>query len=87
MAHWQDDALLNIDRIPWIVSPKYHTLLHGDHTIIPKDDPLLHVFAKDDHDNWHVQIFHSIDSGSLKGFPKIVDVAKAQNLITAKKWL
>ncbi|PWA39084.1 C2 domain-containing protein [Artemisia annua] len=84
MAHWQDDALLKIDRISWIVSPKYQTPQHGDHTIVPEDDPSLHVSAEDDPDNWHVQIFRSIDSGSLKGFPKTVDVAEAQNLITAK---
>ncbi|GJZ63013.1 phospholipase D delta [Tanacetum coccineum] len=79
MAHWQDDALLRIDRISWIVSPKYHTRLHGDHTFVPEDDPLLHVSEEDDPDNWHVQ---SIDSGSVKGFPKIMDVVEVHVNIT-----
>ncbi|KAL7612903.1 hypothetical protein Lser_V15G07160 [Lactuca serriola] len=84
MAHWKDDALLKIDRISWIASPKYPVPEHGDHTIVPEDDPMLHVSSEEDPENWHVQIFRSIDSGSLKGFPKTVDVAEAQNLITAK---
>ncbi|XP_024975715.1 phospholipase D delta isoform X4 [Cynara cardunculus var. scolymus] len=84
MAHYQDDALLKIDRISWIDSPTNPTPITGDHTVVPEDDPLIHVTTEDDPDNWHVQIFRSIDSGSLKGFPKTVDVAEAQNLITAK---
>ncbi|KAL4582777.1 hypothetical protein LXL04_007336 [Taraxacum kok-saghyz] len=84
MAKWQDDALIKIERISWIVSPKYPVPKHGDHTIVPEDEPLLHVYKEDHPDNWHVQIFRSIDSGSLKGFPKTVDVAESQNLISAK---
>ncbi|KAK9071459.1 hypothetical protein SSX86_010028 [Deinandra increscens subsp. villosa] len=84
MAHWKDDALLKIDRISWIVSPTYPPPVNGDHTVVPADDPFLHVSSEDDPDNWHVQIFRSIDSGSLKGFPKTVDAAEEQNLITAK---
>ncbi|CAH1421638.1 unnamed protein product [Lactuca virosa] len=84
MAQWQDDALIKIERISWIISPKYPVPKHGDHTIVPEDEPLLHVYKEDHPDNWHVQIFRSIDSGSLKGFPKTVDVCEAQNLISAK---
>ncbi|KAD5960791.1 hypothetical protein E3N88_12263 [Mikania micrantha] len=84
MAHYKDDALLKIDRISWILSPTYPVPVNGDHTVVPADDPLLHVSSEDDPDNWHVQIFRSIDTGSLKGFPKTVDVAEKQNLITAK---
>ncbi|XP_023743195.1 phospholipase D delta [Lactuca sativa] len=84
MAQWQDDALIKIERISWIISPKYPVPKHGDHTIVPEDEPLLHVSKEDHPDNWHVQIFRSIDSGSLKGFPKTVDVCEAQNLISAK---
>ncbi|KAI3808379.1 hypothetical protein L1987_24328 [Smallanthus sonchifolius] len=84
IARWQDDALLKIDRISWILSPRYPVPVNGDHTVVPADDPLLHVSNEDDPDNWHVQIFRSIDSGSLKGFPKTVDVAEEQNLVTAK---
>ncbi|KAI3784546.1 hypothetical protein L1987_43646 [Smallanthus sonchifolius] len=84
MARWQDDALIKIERISWIVSPTYPVPKHGDYTIVPEDEPLLHVSKEDHPDNWHVQIFRSIDSGSLKGFPKTVDVCEAQNLITFK---
>lgn len=84
MARWQDDALIKIERISWIVSPTYPVPKHGDHTIVPEDEPLLHVSKEDHPDNWHVQIFRSIDSGSLKGFPKTVDICEAQNLISAK---
>ncbi|CAI9265298.1 unnamed protein product [Lactuca saligna] len=84
MAQWQDDALIKIERISWIISPKYPVPENGDHTIVPEDEPLLHVSKEDHPDNWHVQIFRSIDSGSLKGFPKTVDVCESQNLISAK---
>ncbi|PWA49563.1 phospholipase D delta [Artemisia annua] len=84
MAQWQDDALIKIERISWIISPTIPVPKQGDYTIVPEDDPILHVLKEDDPDNWHVQIFRSIDSGSLKGFPKTVDVCESQNLITAK---
>lgn len=84
MAQWQDDALIKIERISWIVSPTYPVPKHGDYTIVPDDDPILHVSSEDHPDNWHVQIFRSIDSGSLRGFPKSVDACEEQNLITAK---
>ncbi|GMN28869.1 hypothetical protein TIFTF001_002211 [Ficus carica] len=51
-------------------------------TIIPEDDPKLWVST--DEDTWHVQIIRSIDSGSVKGFPRNVDAAAAQNLICSK---
>ncbi|KAI7726445.1 hypothetical protein M8C21_021355 [Ambrosia artemisiifolia] len=84
IAHWEDDSLLKIDRISWILSPTNHVQVNAAHTVVPRDDPLLHVSSEDDPDNWHVQIFRSIDSGSLKGFPKTVDVAEEQHLVTAK---
>ncbi|KAI3669422.1 hypothetical protein L6452_40657 [Arctium lappa] len=84
MAHWQDDALIKIERISWIVSPTYPVPKNGDYTVVPDEEPLLHVSGEDHPDNWHVQIFRSIDSGSLKGFPKTSDVCEAQNLISAK---
>lgn len=39
---------------------------------------------ENDPQNWHVQIFRSIDSGSIKGFPKDVQLAEAENLVCAK---
>ncbi|GJV14026.1 phospholipase D delta, partial [Tanacetum coccineum] len=84
MTQWQDDALIKIERISWIISPAIPVPKQGDYTIVPEDDPILHVSKEDHPDNWHVQIFRSIDSGSVKGFPKTVDVCESQNLICAK---
>ncbi|XP_016481357.2 phospholipase D delta [Nicotiana tabacum] len=82
MSRWNDDAMLKIERISWILSPAFAVFKEG--TEIPADDPKLYVSGEDRHDNWHVQIFRSIDSGSVQGFPKSIDVAKAQNLISSK---
>ncbi|KAJ0967898.1 hypothetical protein J5N97_024815 [Dioscorea zingiberensis] len=35
-------------------------------------------------DTWHVQIFRSIDSGSIKGFPETVQEAEQKNLVCEK---
>ncbi|XP_034682347.1 phospholipase D delta isoform X2 [Vitis riparia] len=83
ISHWHDDALIKIDRISWILSPPSGSD-DDDVTSVPKDDPSLWVSKEDDPENWHVQVFRSIDSGSLKGFPKTVDTAENQNLICAK---
>ncbi|KAE9612927.1 putative phospholipase D [Lupinus albus] len=84
-SHWHDDALIRIERISWILSPSIPTRTSRNaYTTVPEDDPLVWVSSEDDPENWHVQIFRSIDSGSLKGFPKGVDVARSQNLICAK---
>ncbi|KAH0718339.1 hypothetical protein KY290_014931 [Solanum tuberosum] len=82
MSHWHDDAMLKIERISWILSPALAVL--KDSTAIPEDDPKLHVYGEDHSENWHVQIFRSIDSGSVQGFPKTIDVAHAQNLVCSK---
>ena len=74
-AYWHDDSLIKLDRISWILSPSES---------VPNDDPELWVSKEDDPENWHVQVFRSIDSGSIKGFPKDVLVAEAQNLVCAK---
>ncbi|KAL3723682.1 hypothetical protein ACJRO7_035795 [Eucalyptus globulus] len=90
-----DDSLFKIGRISWILSPtstESHdstSLSKDDHhdriTVVPEDNPDLYVSKEDDHNNWHVQIFRSIDSGSVKGFPtKKKDVAEKQNLIVTK---
>ncbi|XP_020247359.1 phospholipase D delta-like isoform X2 [Asparagus officinalis] len=70
-SHWRDDALLKLDRISWILDPS---------SIV--DDPSLP--REDDPENWHVQIFRSIDSGSVRGFPKHIRDAEEQNLIFRK---
>jgi phospholipase D1/2 len=56
MAQWQDDALIKIERISWIISPTIPVPKQGDYTIVPEDDPILHVTKEDDPDNWHVQV-------------------------------
>lgn len=78
ISHWHDDALIKIERISWILSPS---------SSIPNDDPRLWVSKEKDPENWHVQVFRSIDSGSLKGFPKDVHAAEAQNLVCSKNMM
>ncbi|KAK4745128.1 hypothetical protein SAY87_011440 [Trapa incisa] len=74
VTHWNDDALLKLDRISWILYPDKNP--EGDRTVQARDE--------NDPENWHVQIFRSIDSGSVKGFPKGVQEAEAKNLISGK---
>ncbi|KAF8690625.1 hypothetical protein HU200_040996 [Digitaria exilis] len=68
---WHHDTLVKIDRMSWIVSPS-------------TDELNAHVCDEKDPENWHVQVFRSIDSGSVKGFPKLVQEAESQNLVCAK---
>ncbi|KAF5191489.1 Phospholipase d delta [Thalictrum thalictroides] len=75
ISHWHDDALIKVERISWILSPS---------PSIPNDDSILWVTKEKDPEHWHVQVFRSIDSGSVKGFPKDVHTAIAQNLVCAK---
>ncbi|KAF8012708.1 hypothetical protein BT93_I0768 [Corymbia citriodora subsp. variegata] len=94
--HWHDDSLIKIGRISWILSPtltdSYDNTASlskddpGEHiTKVPEDNPVLYVSKENDPNNWHVQIFRSIDSGSVKGFPtKRKDIAEKQNLMVTK---
>ncbi|EOX90737.1 Phospholipase D delta isoform 2 [Theobroma cacao] len=82
-SRWNDDALIRIERISWIQSPPL-TATEDDTTIVPEDDPKVHVHSKDDRESWDVQIFRSIDSGSVKGFPKYIKRAQNQHLSYAK---
>lgn len=50
-----DDALIRIERISWILSPSLAVTDHGT-TIIPEDDLKLHFLSIDDRDNWDVQV-------------------------------
>ncbi|KAL8260997.1 hypothetical protein R6Q59_025046 [Mikania micrantha] len=75
ISPWHDDSLFKIERIPWILCPSSR---------VPNDDPSLWVLKEEDTERWHVQIFRSIDSGSLEGFPKDTQVAESQNLGCAK---
>ncbi|GMI78800.1 ARABIDOPSIS THALIANA PHOSPHOLIPASE D DELTA, phospholipase D delta [Hibiscus trionum] len=74
VSPWQEDALIKLDRVPWITNPSPG--YDGDKDVRVRDE--------EDPENWHVQVFRSIDSGSVKGFPKDVKQAAAQNLICGK---
>ncbi|XP_078162510.1 phospholipase D delta-like [Carex rostrata] len=69
---WRDDALIKIDRISWILSPNASST-------DPYGDPDLRVSREEDPENWHVQIFRSIDSGSLKGVPEFSHRAETKS--------
>ncbi|XP_029118259.1 phospholipase D delta isoform X2 [Elaeis guineensis] len=71
VTHWHDDALIKIDRISWIITPF-------------SDKSNTNVSDEQNPENWHVQIFRSIDSGSVRGFPKLVQEAESKNLVCAK---
>ncbi|XP_007017919.2 PREDICTED: phospholipase D delta [Theobroma cacao] len=75
VTRWHDDSLIKLERISWILSPS---------ASVSNDDPALWVSKEGDPENWHVQVFRSIDSGSVKGFPKDVYQAESQNLVCAK---
>ncbi|KAJ3690815.1 hypothetical protein LUZ61_019979 [Rhynchospora tenuis] len=74
-SHWKDDALIKLDRISWILSPS---------RTVPNDDPILWVSDEKNIENWHTQVFRSIDSGSLKGFPSNCQEASKLNLVCRK---
>ncbi|CAL4920042.1 unnamed protein product [Urochloa decumbens] len=71
VASWHYDTLIKLNRMSWIVSPA-------------TGEANAHVCDDQDPENWHVQVFRSIDSGSIKGFPKLVQEAESQNLVCAK---
>ncbi|KAL1206072.1 Phospholipase D delta [Cardamine amara subsp. amara] len=75
VTRWHDDSLIKLERISWILSPSKTN---------PTNDTSLWISKDEDKQNWHVQVFRSIDSGSVKGFPKDVYKAHEQNLICAK---
>ncbi|RYQ79804.1 hypothetical protein Ahy_Scaffold1g106625 isoform A [Arachis hypogaea] len=63
-----DDSLLKVDRIADIVGIDQVTSLNGE----------------DNRETWHVQVFRSIDSNSVKGFPKEPIDAIRRNLVCGK---
>jgi len=75
-THRHDDELLDINRIPRILSPSNQAP--------PDGDPTLNVTKDNDPETWHVQVFRSIDSGSVKGFPKIAEEVQQQHLVWGK---
>ncbi|KAL5787330.1 hypothetical protein ACOSP7_004279 [Xanthoceras sorbifolium] len=71
-AKRKDEVLVNLQGI--ILTPS--TGPDGDKTVF--------VSNEEDTENWHVQVFRSIDSGSAKGFPKDIKNIAAQNLAWSK---
>lgn len=55
MTQWDDDAMLKIERISWILSPATAFSKEG-YTAVPKDDPKLYVCEEDHPENWNVQV-------------------------------
>lgn len=67
-TYWHDDALIKIERISWILSPSPaepdgHGITSASSkenvdrvTIIPEDNPMLHVMKEENPENWHVQV-------------------------------
>ncbi|MCE3215700.1 hypothetical protein HAX54_003234 [Datura stramonium] len=68
------DTLLKLDRIAAICMPSAG----------PDGDRVVRVTSEQDLESWNVQVFRSIDSGSVKGFPKDNKEAEAQNLVSGK---
>ncbi|KAH9623097.1 hypothetical protein KSS87_002528 [Heliosperma pusillum] len=80
ISHWHDDSLIKIDRISWILSPQ-RSVVDDELTAIPGEDHTVWVSKEDHPETWNVQIFRSIDSGSLRGFPKTVHAAEAMHAL------
>ena len=57
--HRKDDNLIKLQRIPWILSPAAGSPADALR-VLPEGDPWC----------WHAQVFRSVDSGSVKGFPR-----------------
>ncbi|KAL3719087.1 hypothetical protein ACJRO7_004090 [Eucalyptus globulus] len=68
VRRWHMNALLRLDEISWILCP----------STSPDSDKKVQVRDKDDLENWDVQVFRSIDSGSVKGFIKSIEEAAKQ---------
>lgn len=60
IARWHDDALIKIDRISWILSPK-RAAEDDNVTVIPEDDPALWMSKEGHPENWHVQVIPTTD--------------------------
>ncbi|TYG93263.1 hypothetical protein ES288_A11G096600v1 [Gossypium darwinii] len=86
-------------REPW---HDMHSKIDGPaaYDVLPFDDALLRIeripdimgvsdFTENENDpeRWHVQIFRSIDSNSIKGFPKDPKDATSKNLVCGKNVL
>ncbi|KAL2939721.1 Phospholipase D beta 1 [Bienertia sinuspersici] len=77
MSRWHDDALIKIDRISWILSPK-RAAADDDVTVVPDEDPTLWVSKEADSENWHVQVFRADNLIPMELAMKIVSKIKAK---------
>ncbi|KAI0499932.1 hypothetical protein KFK09_018140 [Dendrobium nobile] len=73
-SYWKDDSLIKLERISWILSS----------STVPDDDPSLWVSSENDSESWDVQIFRSIDSGSVADFPRHAHYEESQHLFFRK---
>ncbi|CAN1848869.1 Phospholipase D beta 1 [Linum perenne] len=80
LKHSYDDALLRIDRIPDILGVSDAPCVGEDHPEAWHKTLILFY-------GFRVQVFRSIDSNSVKGFPKDPKDATSKNLICAKNIL
>lgn len=62
--------MIKIERISWILSPAISVPKNGKYTVVPDDDPTLHVSKEDHPENYHVQV--SIPAFSFTNFPFFV---------------
>ncbi|KAJ9550035.1 LOW QUALITY PROTEIN: hypothetical protein OSB04_022578 [Centaurea solstitialis] len=90
------DVLKNFEE-RWLRASK----AHGIHKVKSSDDSLLQLdripdilgidnarcTSEQDPNGWHVQVFRSIDSNSVKGFPKDPKDATSKNLVCGKNVL
>ncbi|PWA96731.1 phospholipase D gamma 1 [Artemisia annua] len=91
------DVLKNFEE-RWLRASKPHGIQKMKKTV---DDSLLtlekipeilgideaHCTSEQDPEGWHVQVFRSIDSNSVKGFPKDPKEATSKNLVCGKNVL
>ncbi|KAH9569186.1 hypothetical protein CY35_03G118900 [Sphagnum magellanicum] len=72
-AHWHKNELIKINRIPRILSPSANAP--------PEGDPKLYVTNDNEPSTCHAQVFRSVDSGSMKGFPRKNTGVERQGLV------
>lgn len=56
MSNWNDDAMIKIERISWILSPALSVTKDGTYRYSQEDDPKLYVSGEEHPENWHVQV-------------------------------
>lgn len=56
MSNWNDDAMIKIERISWILSPALSVTRDGTYRYSVEDDPKLYVCGEQQPENWHVQV-------------------------------